>query len=583
MYFASGQQDYEQATIERNRLQAVRALLERQRVADDRAGTYDAVGGRGRRHRGQRAGLPGPRRRALRPPDLLPRQRGRVRRRARGRGVPAPVLRERDVDPGADRGAGRARRRLRARGAGRDAGRAPRRPGRDPRRRARRQAPHPRPRRAQRAARARPGEAALRAPPPAARGGARRAPEGARGSTRCRCGSSASTSPTSAAPTRSPRWSCSRAARRRSPITVASRSGPSKAATISPRWPRSCARRYAQFEKQTEKSPYDADRDASFAALPNLVVIDGGPGQLSAGLEPLRGFSTAASRSSRSPSGSRRSSSPAAPSRCGSPTTRPSCSCSSACATRPTASRSRTTGSRRDKAMTESIMDELPGHRAGAQARAAEALRLARGGARRAARRARGGPRRAAEGGARALRPPESDRSIELPVPRRDGRVIYVGKAKSIRKRVASHFSARGALQRVRRAASSTSSSRPRPRRCWRSRTSSASTSRASTSACATTSRIPTSRSRSTRTTRGSTSPASATARSAPTSAPTRRPSACAGRSTCSARSSCSAPARGRSRGGARARPASTTTSSAAGRPAWATSRRRSTAPASTA
>jgi excinuclease ABC subunit C len=43
MFFASGQQDFEQATIERNRLQAVRALLERQRVADDRAGTYDAV------------------------------------------------------------------------------------------------------------------------------------------------------------------------------------------------------------------------------------------------------------------------------------------------------------------------------------------------------------------------------------------------------------------------------------------------------------------------------------------------------------------------------------------------------------
>ena len=50
------------------------------------------------------------------------------------------------------------------------------------------------------------------------------------------------------------------------------------------------ARRYGQWEKQAEKSPYDADRDASFAALPNLVVIDGGPGQLSAGLEPLRGF-----------------------------------------------------------------------------------------------------------------------------------------------------------------------------------------------------------------------------------------------------------------------------------------------------
>jgi len=50
------------------------------------------------------------------------------------------------------------------------------------------------------------------------------------------------------------------------------------------------SRRYAQWEKQNERSPYDAERDASFAALPNLIVIDGGKGQLAAGLEPLRGF-----------------------------------------------------------------------------------------------------------------------------------------------------------------------------------------------------------------------------------------------------------------------------------------------------
>src|SRR6476659_7769361 len=43
MFHAAGEQDYEQATIERNRLQAVRALLERQRVAEGGAGTYDAV------------------------------------------------------------------------------------------------------------------------------------------------------------------------------------------------------------------------------------------------------------------------------------------------------------------------------------------------------------------------------------------------------------------------------------------------------------------------------------------------------------------------------------------------------------
>src|SRR5881392_322540 len=43
MFLAAGQRDYEQATVERNRLQAVRALLERQRVAEGGAGTYDAV------------------------------------------------------------------------------------------------------------------------------------------------------------------------------------------------------------------------------------------------------------------------------------------------------------------------------------------------------------------------------------------------------------------------------------------------------------------------------------------------------------------------------------------------------------
>ncbi len=50
------------------------------------------------------------------------------------------------------------------------------------------------------------------------------------------------------------------------------------------------SRRLARWERQHEISPHDKDHDPSFAALPNLVVIDGGKGQLSAGLRALRGF-----------------------------------------------------------------------------------------------------------------------------------------------------------------------------------------------------------------------------------------------------------------------------------------------------
>jgi excinuclease ABC subunit C len=49
-------------------------------------------------------------------------------------------------------------------------------------------------------------------------------------------------------------------------------------------------RRFARWELQADLSPHDAQHDPSFAALPNVIVIDGGPGQLSAGIESLRGF-----------------------------------------------------------------------------------------------------------------------------------------------------------------------------------------------------------------------------------------------------------------------------------------------------
>ncbi|MBV9363026.1 MAG: excinuclease ABC subunit UvrC [Solirubrobacterales bacterium] len=50
------------------------------------------------------------------------------------------------------------------------------------------------------------------------------------------------------------------------------------------------SRRLAQWERQRDLSPHDKDFDPSFAALPNLIVIDGGRGQLSAGLRALHVF-----------------------------------------------------------------------------------------------------------------------------------------------------------------------------------------------------------------------------------------------------------------------------------------------------
>jgi excinuclease ABC subunit C len=49
-------------------------------------------------------------------------------------------------------------------------------------------------------------------------------------------------------------------------------------------------RRVARYLDQVDLSPHDGKRDESFASLPSLVVIDGGRGQLTAGVRPLKPF-----------------------------------------------------------------------------------------------------------------------------------------------------------------------------------------------------------------------------------------------------------------------------------------------------
>jgi excinuclease ABC subunit C len=49
-------------------------------------------------------------------------------------------------------------------------------------------------------------------------------------------------------------------------------------------------RRMNRYLEQVDLSPHDGKRDESFASLPSLVMIDGGKGQLSAGMRVLRPF-----------------------------------------------------------------------------------------------------------------------------------------------------------------------------------------------------------------------------------------------------------------------------------------------------
>ena len=49
-------------------------------------------------------------------------------------------------------------------------------------------------------------------------------------------------------------------------------------------------RRMGRYIEQADLSPHDSNRDQSFAALPDLILIDGGKGQLTAGMKALQPF-----------------------------------------------------------------------------------------------------------------------------------------------------------------------------------------------------------------------------------------------------------------------------------------------------
>ena len=71
--------------------------------------------------------------------------------------------------------------------------------------------------------------------------------------------------------------------RRPEPERPARARGPDDFASIE----EALERRAAQLVEQVDRSPHDPARDPSFAALPDLVLVDGGKGQLSAGLRAL--------------------------------------------------------------------------------------------------------------------------------------------------------------------------------------------------------------------------------------------------------------------------------------------------------
>ena len=232
MRVASERQEFEQAAKLRDQLFAARRALE---SAGDGArparGPRRGRVGRGR-SRGRVPGLLRAARPGARPPRLGRRPRRGPRSPGSGRLVPRAALHGARRHPAARAGAGDAGGGRAARGV---ADRSPRRPG--PHRGARRAAPSGAWWRSSRATPPTPSSGTSCGAHPTSAHDRARSPSSrtSSASTRRRCGSSATTSRTSARPTRSARWWCSRTACRSDRTTGSSRSRASRARTTSPR------------------------------------------------------------------------------------------------------------------------------------------------------------------------------------------------------------------------------------------------------------------------------------------------------------------------------------------------------------
>ncbi len=171
-------------------------------------------------------------------------------------------------------------------------------------------------------------------------------------------------------------------------------------------------RRLAQFERQHERSPHDEDYDASFAALPNVVVIDGGKGQLAAGLRALEGFRA---RGVAIVSLAKRIEEVFVPGR-PAPIVLAHDTPELQLLQRVRDEAHRFAIGhhriRRDKAMTTSVLDRLPGVGPARKRALLTPLRLAGGVPRRQPRGAGGGARAARQGGARAVRAAQQDGAL---------------------------------------------------------------------------------------------------------------------------------------------------------------------------